>query len=118
MRSELSGGDVLLPILALLLEEARLVENAVVNSFERLAHQRRICVAEDVNEYLFFTFRLKHGFADSRFYGAYISGELQALAEQIGDLTVDLVDFASPLFKFSPVIVVHCTTFGHDTVVG
>jgi hypothetical protein len=118
MRGELSGGDVLLPLFALLLEEARFIENAVVNSFERLAHQRGIRVAENVDEHLFFTLRLKHGLADSRFYGAYISGELQALAKESGHLTVDLVDFASPLFKLPPVIVVHCTTFGHDSVVG
>jgi hypothetical protein len=115
---ELSGGKVLSPVLALLLEEARLIENAVVDIFDRLVHQRRIRVAEDVDEHLFLALRLKDGFAHPRFYGADISGELQTLAQEGGYLPIDLVDFASPLFKFPPVIIVHCTAFGHDTVVG
>lgn len=102
---------------AFVLDQAGFIQYRVIDPFERLGHDGGFCLAEDIAEHLFFSFRLEDSFADPCLYGADIAGKKQSLAKKGGKLPVDGIDFSSPLFKFTPVIVILGTAFGHDSVV-
>jgi hypothetical protein len=104
----------LLLTFAFVLDQPGFIQYAVVDPLKSLPHHRGFGLAEHIAENLFLTLRLEDGFPDPCFYSADIAGEKQALAKEGGKLPVDRIDFSSPFFKFTPVIVIVCTAVGHD----
>ena len=117
VHQRLSVSGMVLVAVLLMLEQPGFLDDAAVDFFQGADFLKRVRLAHDIVEHLFFTFRLENLLPDTCLENADVSRSLEPFAQKRRKLPVNAVYFFSPFFKFLPVAGIAECAFRHYVLV-